>query len=60
MTSNQSSQRVNLSLLVNDLGLLGLDQGPDLISDRREIRFVGEDSVVDGRFCFIQGVLQLH
>ena len=60
MTSNQSSQGVNLGLLVSDLGLLSLDQGPDVISDRRKIRFVGEDSIVDGRLSFFQSVHQLH
>ena len=47
-------------MLVSDLGRLSLYQRPDLSSDRREIRFVGEDSVVNGLLCFFQSVHQLH
>ena len=52
MTIDQSSQGLKVGLPVINLGRLSLKEGPDLSCDRGEIRFVGEDGVVDGRLSF--------
>ena len=49
LTVDQGSQGLKLGLLVFNLGRLSLKEGPDLSCNRGEIRFVGEDGVVDGR-----------